>query len=47
MDGRVFQSKHQAVSQGARRFGKRSISPICEHFRNPCNAGSRSEAPLL
>ena len=28
-------------------FGKRSPPAADEHFQNPCNAGSRSEAPLL
>jgi hypothetical protein len=31
---RLFKNKHQAVSQGARRFGKRSIFIICEHLQN-------------
>jgi hypothetical protein len=41
---RLFKNKHQAVSQGARRFGKRSIVILCEHLQKPCNAGSRREA---
>jgi hypothetical protein len=41
---RVLQNKHQAVSQGVRRFGKRSILLICEHLQKPHNAGSRREA---
>jgi hypothetical protein len=38
---RVLKNKHQAVSQGVRRFGKRSILLICEHLQKPHNAGSR------
>jgi hypothetical protein len=41
---RVLKNKHQAVSQGVRRFGKRSIFIICEHLQKPHNAGSRREA---
>jgi hypothetical protein len=41
---RVFKNKLQAVSQGVRRFGKRSIFIICEHLQKPHNAGSRREA---
>jgi hypothetical protein len=44
---RLFKNKHQAVSQGARRFEKRSISIICEHLQKLCNAGSRPEALFL
>jgi len=40
----VLKNKHQAVSQGVRRFGKRSISAICEHLQKPHNAGSRPQA---
>jgi hypothetical protein len=40
----VFKNKHQTVSQGVRRFGKRSIFIICEHLQKPHNAGSRPEA---
>jgi hypothetical protein len=29
-DAAFFETKHQAVSQGARRFGMRSIRPVCE-----------------
>jgi hypothetical protein len=43
---RVFKNKHkhQAVSQGVRRFGKRSPPAADEHLQKPHNAGSRSEA---
>jgi len=41
---RVLKNTHQAVSQGVRRFGKRSICIICEHLQKPHNAGSRREA---
>ena len=44
---RLLKNKHQAVSQGARRFGKRSIFRICEHLQKPCNAGSRLEAKFF
>jgi hypothetical protein len=40
----MLKNKHQAVSQGVRRFGKRSIFRICEHLQEPHNAGSRREA---
>jgi hypothetical protein len=40
----VLKNKHQAVSQGVRRFGKRSILIICEHLQKPHNAGSRPQA---
>jgi hypothetical protein len=41
---RLLKNKHQAVSQGTRRFGKPSIFTICEHLQKPCNAGPRLEA---
>jgi hypothetical protein len=44
MSNRVLKNKHQAVSQGMRRFGNRSIFIICEHLQKPHNAGSRREA---
>jgi hypothetical protein len=40
----VFKNKHQAVSQGVRRFGKRSPPEADEHLQKPHNAGSRPEA---
>jgi hypothetical protein len=40
----VLKNKHQAVSQGVRRFGKRSIFILGEHLQKPHNAGSRREA---
>jgi hypothetical protein len=43
---RVLKNKHPAVSQGVRRFGKRSLW-ICEHLQLPHNAGSRREAPFF
>jgi len=43
----VFKNKHQAVSQGVRRVGKRSIFIICEHLQKPGNAGSRLEAQFF
>jgi hypothetical protein len=39
-----LKNKHQAVSQGARRFGKRSPPEADEHLQKPGNAGSRPEA---
>jgi hypothetical protein len=41
---RLLKNKHQAVSQGAQRFGKRSTLMVCEHFQKPRNAGSRTQA---
>src|SRR5512139_2140753 len=41
---RVLQNKHQAVSQGVRRLGKRSPPEADEHLQKPHNAGSRREA---
>jgi hypothetical protein len=41
---RLLKNKHHAVSQGARRFGKRSPPAADEHLQKPCNAGSRREA---
>jgi hypothetical protein len=43
----VVKKKHQAVSQGARRFGKRSPPEADEHLQKPCNAGSRPPAPFF
>jgi len=40
----VLKNKHQAVSQGVRRFGKRSPPAADEHLQKPHNAGSRREA---
>jgi hypothetical protein len=40
----VLKNKHQAVSQGVRRFGKRSIFIICEQLQKPHNTGSRPQA---
>jgi len=40
----VFKNKHQAVSQGGRRFGKRSPPAADEHLQKPHNAGSWPEA---
>ena len=36
---RVLKNKHQAVSQGVRRFGKRSPPAADEHLQKPHNAG--------
>jgi len=41
---RVLKNKHQAVSQGVRRFGKREPIEICEHLQKPHKAGSQREA---
>ena len=41
---RMLKNKHQAVSRGARDFGKRRLSIRCGHLQKPCNAESRSEA---
>jgi hypothetical protein len=43
----VFKNKHQAVSQGVRRFGKRSLFKIGEHLQKPHNAGSRPQAKFF
>jgi len=47
----VLKDTHQAVSQGVRRFGKRSPPAADEHLQKPHNAGSRPQAqffnPLL
>jgi hypothetical protein len=40
----VLKNKHQAVSQGVRRFGKRSPPAADEHLQKPYNAGSRPQA---
>jgi len=39
-----LKNKHQAVSQGVRRFGKRSPPGADEHLQKPHNAGSRPQA---
>jgi hypothetical protein len=44
---RVFKNKHQAVSQGVRRFGKRSPPAADEHLQKPHNAGSRPQAQFF
>jgi hypothetical protein len=41
LGNRVLKNKHQAVSQGVRRFGKRSPPEADEHLQKPHNAGSR------
>jgi hypothetical protein len=41
VSNRVLKNKHQAVSQGVRRFGKRSPPEADEHLQKPHNAGSR------
>jgi hypothetical protein len=41
---RVLKNKHQAVSQGVRRFGERSPPAADEHLQKPHNAGSRPQA---
>jgi hypothetical protein len=43
----VLKNKHQAVSQGVRRFAKRSLLLICEHLQKPHNAGSRPQAQFF
>jgi hypothetical protein len=40
----ALNNKHQAVSQGGRRFGMRRIFMLCKHFQKPHNAGSRRKA---
>jgi hypothetical protein len=40
----VLKDKHQAVSQGVRRFEKRSPPEADEHLQKPHNAGSRPQA---
>jgi hypothetical protein len=40
----VLKNKHQAVSQGVRRFGKRSIFVDRGAFTKAHNAGSRPQA---
>jgi hypothetical protein len=44
---RVLQNKHQAVSQGVRRFGKRSPPEADEHLQKPHNDGSRPQAQFF
>jgi hypothetical protein len=41
---RLLKNKHPAVSQGVRRFGKRSPPAADEHLQKPHNAGSRPQA---
>jgi len=43
----VLKNKPQAVSQGVRRFGKRSPPEADEHLQKPHNAGSRPEARVF
>ena len=43
----MLKNKHQAVSQGVRRFGKRSPPEADEHLQKPHNAGSRSQAQFF
>jgi hypothetical protein len=40
----VLKNNHQAVSQGVRRFGKRSPPEADEQLQKPHNAESRPEA---
>ncbi|RPJ72655.1 MAG: hypothetical protein EHM15_08745, partial [Desulfobacteraceae bacterium] len=47
MFDRLLKNKRLAVSQGVRRFGKRSIFKICEHLQEPHNGGSQPEAPFF
>jgi hypothetical protein len=44
---RVFKNKHQAVSQGVRRFGKRSPPAADEHLQKPHNASSRPQVQFF
>jgi hypothetical protein len=43
----VLKNQHQAVSQGVRRFVKRSPPEADEHLQKPHNAGSRREAQFF
>jgi hypothetical protein len=43
----VLKNKHPAVSQGVRRFGKRSPPAADEHLQKPHNAGSGPEAQFF
>jgi hypothetical protein len=43
----VLKNKHQAVSQGVGRFGKRSPPAADEHLQKPHNAGSRPQAQFF
>jgi len=43
----VLKNKHQAFSQGVRRFGKRSPPEADEHLQKPHNAGLRPQAQFL
>jgi len=43
----VLKNKYQAVSQGVRRFGKRSPPAADEHLQKPHNAGSRPQAQFF
>jgi hypothetical protein len=43
----VLKNKHQVVSQGARRFGKRSPPEADEHLQKSRNAGLRPQAQFF
>jgi hypothetical protein len=43
----LLKSKHPAVSQGVRRFGKRRPPAADAHLQKPHNAGSRREAQFF
>jgi hypothetical protein len=43
----VLKNKYQVVSQGTRRFGKRSPPEADEHLQKPRNAGSRPETQFF
>jgi len=43
----MLKNKNQAVRQGARRYDKRSVSSICEHWREPRNAEWRPQAQFF
>jgi hypothetical protein len=43
----VLKNKRQAVSQGERRFGKRSPPAADEHLQKPHSAGSRPKAQFF
>jgi hypothetical protein len=44
---RPLKNERQAVSPGARRFGKRSPPEADEHLQKLCNAGSRCKAQFF
>jgi hypothetical protein len=44
---RVLKNKRQTVSQGVRRFGKRSPPAADEHLQKPHSAGSRPKAQFF